>query len=993
MLKKVENGRTMVEMLGTLAIMGVLSVTGVAGYTWAIERSRVNNLMHEITMRTASVSTAMLAEKTPSLAEFDENSQYIDGVTFSLGSPLSFSSSPNATDQQFAIVVKGVPKKICKKIFGMVGSGGGKTPLRELKHRERNVMTSVDDCRNSTDLAFVYNRDLSEGPVFSKAKTPEECEKAQGYWCNDIGGGGSACLANSSTCCDDVSCDDGQTCRSGKCVACEMTTLEDGTSYCKAEGDTDACTEYHYNATYCISCSAAQGQAHCPYEGYKYYGNQCTCGDNAGCGYYRCTKCEDGQKIDCPEWGDCHCMYDDEKKTCDYQWGCDENGKNCEEEYGCVVCGPGETAISDECYGEGKCVPEGQKGACGECSGCIVCPPGQEATCGAYDSSCICHDPDEQVFCPPYSSCVKCAPGEKMVCNGNGGYGQRCTCQKEGENAGCSNIYDDCGCGGQSCISCPAGQKPLCIEKSTYMCCDDVNLCKCVDENANTMCPDNFDYDYNVDKCAVCDAGISPICEGTDCSCLPEGYTFKCNGGECITCSPDEGVATCPIAGVCFCLAEDETYKCSSTKCIECTADQGEATCPYSGECVCAPAGSETLCNKSRCISCTSEQGTPACSDSGECICVPDGVKYECSASECIMCTGADETPVCAEMGSCICLPEGSTYDCGESGCITCTPEEGTAKCPASGADCVCVPAGSSYDCSTTGCKTCTPEEGEAQCSKYGECICVPEGSNYQCSIWECVSCTEAEGQPNCERNCTCTKEEVCQMGGENINGVCCKSGKEWNGTAYVEQTANCGCSAPSECQKCELVNGTAQLSFLPQGTKCIQSEVEGTCSAYGQCKPSGGTSCSSETGCGSGYFCNYGGTFGNYSQGYTPNICQKVNPKTYTYQGVTYYYNTATDLKSWCRGADGGTNCIWGYLAYNGAKSWCASLGKRLLTAAEYAEVASVIAPLLPTVATKPTYWLSDGSIGNWDKDYTHINHGIGRTDGYANCCGVLCR
>ncbi len=37
-----ENGRSMVEMLGVLAIIGVLSVGGIAGYTMAMNKYRAN---------------------------------------------------------------------------------------------------------------------------------------------------------------------------------------------------------------------------------------------------------------------------------------------------------------------------------------------------------------------------------------------------------------------------------------------------------------------------------------------------------------------------------------------------------------------------------------------------------------------------------------------------------------------------------------------------------------------------------------------------------------------------------------------------------------------------------------------------------------------------------------------------------------------------------------------------------------------------------------
>ena len=43
--KKLESGRSMVEMLGVLAIIGVLSVGGIAGYSLSMRRHRANQVV------------------------------------------------------------------------------------------------------------------------------------------------------------------------------------------------------------------------------------------------------------------------------------------------------------------------------------------------------------------------------------------------------------------------------------------------------------------------------------------------------------------------------------------------------------------------------------------------------------------------------------------------------------------------------------------------------------------------------------------------------------------------------------------------------------------------------------------------------------------------------------------------------------------------------------------------------------------------------------
>ena len=50
MRKKTQSGRSMIEMLGVLAIIAVLTVGGIAGYSKAMEKWKVNKLIDEYSM-------------------------------------------------------------------------------------------------------------------------------------------------------------------------------------------------------------------------------------------------------------------------------------------------------------------------------------------------------------------------------------------------------------------------------------------------------------------------------------------------------------------------------------------------------------------------------------------------------------------------------------------------------------------------------------------------------------------------------------------------------------------------------------------------------------------------------------------------------------------------------------------------------------------------------------------------------------------------------
>ncbi len=67
-----ESGRSMVEMLGVLAIIGVLSIGGIAGYTMAMNRYRANEIIDVaskvavIGMSKQSGGNAVMSEATTS---------------------------------------------------------------------------------------------------------------------------------------------------------------------------------------------------------------------------------------------------------------------------------------------------------------------------------------------------------------------------------------------------------------------------------------------------------------------------------------------------------------------------------------------------------------------------------------------------------------------------------------------------------------------------------------------------------------------------------------------------------------------------------------------------------------------------------------------------------------------------------------------------------------------------------------------------------------
>ena len=67
-----QSGRSMIEMLGVLAIVGVLSVGGIAGYSRAMMKFKINKTIEQVTHILANIHTLYLNQGTTYDAENDE---------------------------------------------------------------------------------------------------------------------------------------------------------------------------------------------------------------------------------------------------------------------------------------------------------------------------------------------------------------------------------------------------------------------------------------------------------------------------------------------------------------------------------------------------------------------------------------------------------------------------------------------------------------------------------------------------------------------------------------------------------------------------------------------------------------------------------------------------------------------------------------------------------------------------------------------------------
>ncbi len=67
-----ESGRSMVEMLGVLAIIGVLSIGGIAGYVLAMRRHMANETANQIMMASVILQTGQIPDEDIRVGQYAE---------------------------------------------------------------------------------------------------------------------------------------------------------------------------------------------------------------------------------------------------------------------------------------------------------------------------------------------------------------------------------------------------------------------------------------------------------------------------------------------------------------------------------------------------------------------------------------------------------------------------------------------------------------------------------------------------------------------------------------------------------------------------------------------------------------------------------------------------------------------------------------------------------------------------------------------------------
>ena len=158
-MKQPEQGRSMIEMLGTLAIMGVLSIGGIAGYGYAVDKYRANETIDELNKRAVIYATQVL-NNTLQAGEYLSHGEYGDKTALGYTIEANNSYYPN----EFEVTLTNYPSEVCRDIlknymipYQIIVEGKVYDPDSD------NFGICGNDGETAPETLFVFTADLNQG--------------------------------------------------------------------------------------------------------------------------------------------------------------------------------------------------------------------------------------------------------------------------------------------------------------------------------------------------------------------------------------------------------------------------------------------------------------------------------------------------------------------------------------------------------------------------------------------------------------------------------------------------------------------------------------------------------------------------------------------------------------------------------------------------------------------------------------------------------------
>ena len=787
---RAESGRSMVEMLGVLVIIGVITVGAMVGYRYAMERIITNSIITGIRARAVVIGQQRVLGQPLNLNEFHPDTE--KDLIYGHFEVKVFEDYYEDGSGYQALKVYTIPKRVCEKIQDtefpddhitlVNGTEMGNTPLPCIPDGP------TDDTGGITDAGDYFTAEYHNTVTFvfmnledAECESSDQCAPCQscvdgictpdenGMRCGGTAGGccvGGRCLPpGSQECTCIVSYND----PTGKAYACCLQGYTEGTkewTCCLNPNDlvcqppVDKCAGVTCGD--CMRCDSDTGT--CVLDATQ---------NGQACGSDECSVCENGT---CQNKTTQRTLCNGTKENC-----CPLTA-TCTDETNCVKeCTTNEDCgFCEACTDDGQCVSNGIEYI-------TKCDGTQEACC-TWGGMATCESPTD----------CRCAEGEtwddspEAKASGKGtSEGACCPAEWTWNNGECCRTIQNHWTGKQTEGCCTSfGGTWYKTSDGTWSCCGvhgaGVWACpKCL----NVTCPDCGKCDEKTGYCVTDEDQIGTPCGTTGCSVCDHGGACVDQRVEITTCNGDTKQC-CPLNGN---TCTNET-NCPTDKCTTDT-DCTSGCCCSDGTC------SDTCCNKCQDVQCgVCEECNPS---TGKCIdkhvdtlnC--DGTTSKCCPLNGNTCEDETNCPItCAENeilcdGKCITgccysdLPkEGEDY----YGCYTkCddtthqwTTEENVRWCPKSKTCAAgCCEMGISTCCQNAKLDVCIAPFAIYRCVNHtlltisvGECTTVPQGYQpyYEWGSFTCVAPHKVQlsGKAFYESSSSTTGSNTCGGSGYN---------------------------------------------------------------------------------------------------------------------------------------------------------------------------------------------------------------------------------
>lgn len=186
-----QSGRSMVEMLGVLAVVGVLSVGGVVGYRSAMAQLKANQVWNDVLLWAAVIRGIPAYNSGASQVAGPVASAELEKVSTS-GYQITGEIGDLTSNGAFQLVVKDVPYDVCEKILDM-------RPDDKIAVRPNFKMPLngwINECqtgKNKIEFFFDFPAlcasvcqtyyDSWKGYCGTSMKS---CDKRYGFWCEQF---------------------------------------------------------------------------------------------------------------------------------------------------------------------------------------------------------------------------------------------------------------------------------------------------------------------------------------------------------------------------------------------------------------------------------------------------------------------------------------------------------------------------------------------------------------------------------------------------------------------------------------------------------------------------------------------------------------------------------------------------------------------------------------------------------------------------------------